>query len=162
MTNQKIIICAFCQGTGKHPHFTGSCPVCKGRGKNQAISKFMTCPDCHGTGQKGGTTLTCFSCGGLGVVPDTREEFKQAREEIRKAQEEIEIERPARQRPEPQVMAGGEELRKKPSALPTEEEDEPEEDEKGRCFCQACANKIDRDSTLKVCLKCFKKIKKKI
>lgn len=39
-----------------------------------------------------GTTLTCYPCKGLGVVPDTREEIKQAREEIIKAREEIERE----------------------------------------------------------------------
>ena len=129
----KEVKCAFCKGTGDHPHFRGTCPVCKGRGENQIRGKVTSCRDCRGSGQKGGTTLTCFTCGGLGVVPDTREVIKKARAEIRK----------------------------KPSVLPTEEaEDEPEEDEKESCFCQSCAKKINRESTLKVCLECFRKMKK--
>lgn len=148
MLKQQTIKCAFCQGTGVNPHFTGSCPACKGRGENQIRGEVTSCRDCRGSGQKGGTTLTCFTCGGLGVVPDTREVIKKARAEIRKAREEMEKER--------------RELRKKPSALLVEEteEDEPEENKEGSCFCQSCAKKINRESTIKVCLGCFRRIKK--
>jgi len=37
--------------------------------------------------------LTCYTCTGLGIVPDVRKDFKEAREEIRKAQVEMEEER---------------------------------------------------------------------
>jgi len=65
----KNIECGFCRGTGRNPHFRGSCPVCKGKGENQVKGEYMTCGDCRGSGQKRGTTLTCYICGGLGVVP---------------------------------------------------------------------------------------------
>jgi RecJ-like exonuclease len=143
--NQKIITCAFCQGTGKHPHFTGSCPVCKGRGKNQIRGKVTSCRDCRGSGQKGGTILTCFTCGGLGVVPDTREVIKKAREEIRKARGEMEKER--------------KELRKKPSTSLAEEVEEDEPEDPNKFFCQSCAKSIKGDDLVKVCLECFGKIK---
>src|ERR1700694_5008463 len=90
---QQIIKCAFCKGKGNNPHFRGTCPVCKGEGRNQITGKYMACGDCRGSGQKRGTTLTCYTCSGLGVVSDTRKEFKEARQEIRKAQEEMEEER---------------------------------------------------------------------
>jgi len=141
--NQKIITCAFCQGTGKHTHFGSTCPVCKGKGENQIKGKFVTCSDCRGTGQKRGTTLTCYTCGGLGIVPDTREEFKKARKEIKKAREEMDKERPAFTK----ASAGREEFQKKPRGQNT-------------CFCQSCAKKINRESTIKVCFACFRKIKK--
>ena len=94
----------------------------------------MTCRDCRGLGQKRGTTLTCYTCGGLGVLPDTREEVRRARREIRDAREEMARERPARQRPEPHppassreasragAMAGGGEFREKPEARGNEQE----------------------------------------
>ena len=148
MLKQQTIKCAFCQGTGANPHFTGSCPVCKGRGNNQVIGKFMACSDCHGSGQKRGTTLVCWTCGGLGVVPDRREEFKKARKAIKKAQEEMEIEK--------------EEFREKPltkKAKLRDEEDPVEESDEDSRFCQCCAKKVNRASTVKVCLKCFRKLK---
>ena len=83
------IKCAFCKGTGNNPHFRSTCSVCKGKGSNAITGKYMVRGDCRGSGQKGGTTLTCYTCTGLGVVPDVREDFKEARLEIRKAQEEI-------------------------------------------------------------------------
>ena len=69
----KNIECAFCRGSGRNPHFGGTCPVCKGKGENQVKGEYMTCGGCRGSGQKRGTTLTCYICGGLGVVPGTRE-----------------------------------------------------------------------------------------
>jgi RecJ-like exonuclease len=90
---QPIIKCAFCKGTGHHPHFRGTCPVCKGTGHNHITGKYMTCRDCRGSGQKRGTTLTCYTCAGSGVVPDAREELKEAKQEIRKARAELEEER---------------------------------------------------------------------
>ena len=88
-----IIKCAFCKGTGDNPHYKGTCPACKGKGSHQIIGKSMACRDCHGSGRKGGTTLTCYTCTGTGVVPDVREELKQARNAIGKAWAMIEQER---------------------------------------------------------------------
>src|ERR1700682_2538240 len=86
------IKCAFCKRTGHNPHFRSTCSVCKGKGSNAITGKYMTCGDCHGSGQKRGTTLTCYTCTGLGVVPDTREELKEAKQEIRRIREEMEEE----------------------------------------------------------------------
>lgn len=156
MTNQKTVICVFCQGTGKNPHFTGTCPVCKGKGKNTVVGPFAACKDCRGSGQKRGTTLTCFTCSGLGVVPDMRPVIKKAREEIKKAQEEMEEER--------------RELREKTCSTPSERPSKKlvkrwtgqieEEETVGKLFCQCCGHKVEKSSTIKVCLKCFQKIKK--
>lgn len=137
---QQIIKCAFCRGTGVNPHFRGTCPVCKGLRKNEMAGKYITCQDCAGTGQKRGTTLTCYSCGGLGVLPDTRQEFKKARKEIKEAQEEIEKE------------AGR-------SSIKTSQKAPPDDSLPNSCFCQSCAHKIKKDSIIKVCLSCFHKIK---
>lgn len=86
------IPCAFCKGTGHHPHYRATCPVCKGAGANQvsAANDYMTCGDCHGSGRKSGTTLTCYTCIGLGIVPDIRKDLQAAREAIRKVRVEIE------------------------------------------------------------------------
>ena len=87
------IKCAFCKGSGIHPHYRATCPVCKGPGNNQITGKYMACADCHASGQKRGTILTCYTCRGLGVVPDVQEEFREARQEIRRIQAEIAEER---------------------------------------------------------------------
>ncbi|HVB60566.1 MAG TPA: hypothetical protein VNE61_05155 [Ktedonobacteraceae bacterium] len=90
---QQVIKCAFCKGTGHHPHFKGTCPVCKGARENDITGEFLVCGDCHGSGRKGGTTLTCYTCAGKGVVPDIRQELREARAEIRKVRAEMEKER---------------------------------------------------------------------
>jgi DnaJ-class molecular chaperone len=90
---QRVIRCAFCRGTGHHPHYKATCPVCKGTGENRIVGEYMACADCHGSGRKSGTTLTCYTCSGLGVVPDIRKDLQKAREEIRRIQEEMEEER---------------------------------------------------------------------
>jgi len=89
----RIIKCAFCKGTGDNPHYRATCPACKGKGSHQIAGKYMTCLDCRGSGQKGGTTLTCYTCTGVGVVPDVREELRQARKEIGKVRAMMEGER---------------------------------------------------------------------
>jgi len=173
---QQIIKCAFCKGTGENLYFKGTCPVCKGKGKNQVTGKYMTCGDCRGSGQKRGTTLTCYTCAGLGVIPDTREELRQARQEIRKVQGEMEEERselagrqpkvdrkPARQRSEPQAMAGGANRRKQQIQEVVDEDTEEgwqtTQESEHTSFCQSCAKLTKNDDLIKVCLKCFEKIK---
>lgn len=163
MLKQQTIKCAFCQGTGENPHFTGSCPVCKGRGKNQIRGKIATCRDCRGSGQKGGTTLTCFTCGGLGVVPDTAEIFKKAKKEIKEAREEMDKERrelrektqPDSSKKPPKKQAKRKVGRKREAEETVNESEDP----KGKIFCQSCANRVEKSSTVKICLECLKKIK---
>lgn len=146
MGNPTTIVCAFCKGTGRNPYFTGTCPVCKGQGRNTVVGPFMSCKDCYGTGQKRGTTLTCWICGGLGIVPDRREEFKKAKKEIEKARREMEEERR-------EFTEGGR------AALPLPKA-QASESSTGKIFCQCCAAKVSKDSAVKVCLGCFRKIKK--
>ena len=148
MPEAQIIKCIFCKGTGSNPHFRGTCPVCKGRGKNEVSGKYMTCGDCRGSGQKRGTTLTCYDCGGLGVIPDTRETFRQAREEIKAAQEEI--------------TRGGEELADKPIMKVTELlnllEKKDEKDDKTH-FCQCCGDEVDKSVKVKICFDCLNQVR---
>lgn len=132
---QQIIKCVFCKGTGENPYFKGTCPVCKGKGKNQITGKYMACGDCRSSGQKRGTTLTCYTCAGLGVIPDTREELKQARQEIGKVREEMEQEK--------------QELYQKPR----------EKNKEGEIFCQCCGSDVKDSITIKICRDCFSKLK---
>jgi len=170
---QQTIKCAFCKGTGKNPHFTGTCPVCKGKKENLVTGRYMTCSDCRGSGQKGGTTLTCYGCAGLGVIPDTREELRRARKEIRKIHEEMDEERAqlvGSQSSAPLSESlkfgkvGRKASRRKQRVRELTKEDIEEdlqmtqEGEHIR-FCQSCAKPIKGDDLVKVCLECFKKIK---
>jgi len=188
MSNEQIVKCTFCHGTGNNPHYSGTCPVCKGRGKNEVVGKYMACSSCHGSGQKGGTTLTCYDCRGLGVVPDTRETFMRAREEIREAQEEMVRERPARNASH--SVAGGEELTEKPKNKKHADKIEHfpmisrihdtvgtrqsrnklsnvllklkrgnEKDNEKKHFCQCCGDGVNESVTVRICLGCFSKVK---
>lgn len=160
---QQIIKCVFCKGEGKNPHFRGTCPVCKGRGKNQVIGKYMACGDCRSSGQKRGTTLTCYSCAGFGVIPDTREELRQARQEIRKIHEEMEEERAQLTGTQPKVDRKASRRKQRVRELvdkDMEEDLQTAQDSEHTRFCQSCAKSIKGDDLIKVCLKCFGKISK--
>lgn len=149
MSNEQIIKCTFCQGTGNNPHFRGTCPVCKGRGKNEVTGKYMTCNSCRGSGQKSGTTLSCYDCGGLGVLPDTEDTFRKAREEIDEAREEIARERTGlTEKPKS----------KKHKLLNMILRREDEEKEKTH-FCQCCGDGVNESIQIKICQKCFGKMK---
>ncbi|MDP1760106.1 MAG: hypothetical protein Q8L01_01455 [Candidatus Woesebacteria bacterium] len=150
---QQTIKCAFCKGTGENLYFKGTCPVCKGKGKNQITGKYMACGDCRSSGQKRGTTLTCYTCAGLGVIPDTREELRRARQEIRKVQGEMEEERLELAGRQPKVD------RKASVDEDTEEGWQTAQDSEHTRFCQSCAKSTKNDDLIKVCLECFKKIK---
>lgn len=147
MSEEHIIKCAFCRGTGNNPHFRGTCPVCKGKGENEVAGKYMACGNCRGSGQKRGTTLTCYDCGGLGVVPDTRETFRKAREEIGEAQEEM-----ARERAE---------LTDKPKLSDLLDILSKGKDAEGDKihFCQCCGDKVNESVKIKVCLDCLNQVK---
>ena len=159
---QQTIKCVFCKGTGKNPYFKGTCPVCKGKGKNQVTGKYMTCGDCRGLGQKRGTTLTCYTCAGLGVIPDTREELRQARQEIRKVQVEMEEERTELTGRQPKVDRKTGRRKRQSRGFMNEDMEEDleitQESESGR-FCQACAKSTKDNDLIKVCLECFGQIK---
>lgn len=159
---QQIIKCAFCKGEGENPHFRSTCPVCKGKRENQVTGKYMACSDCRGSGQKRGTSLTCYTCAGLGVIPDTREELRQARQEIRKIQEEMKEEKA--QLTEKQPVIGRKISRRKQKLKElidedTEEDSQTWESEKSK-FCQSCAQSTKDNDLIKVCIECFGKINK--
>jgi len=158
----KEVKCAFCKGTGDHPHFRGTCPVCKGKGENQVTGKYMACGDCRSSGQKRGTTLTCYTCAGLGVIPDTREELRQARQEIRKAQGEMEEEKAELAGRQPKVDRKANRRKQQVQEVvdvDMEEDWQTAQDSEHTRFCQSCAKSIKGDDLIKVCLECFKKIK---
>ena len=150
----RTIKCAFCHGTGENPHFRGTCPVCKGKRKNQVTGRYMACGDCRGSGQKGGTTLTCYTCAGLGIIPDTRPELRQARQEIRKIQAEMAAERTQLSGRQPQVG-------RIPGLADEDAEADPAMTAKSQAirFCQSCAKSTKYSDVVKVCLKCFRKIR---
>ena len=159
---QQIIKCVFCKGKGENPYFKGTCPVCKGKGENQVTGKYKACGDCRSLGQKRGTTLTCYTCAGLGVIPDTREELRQAREEIGEARKEM-----ARERAEltEKPKSGKHKLldifskRKGKEDEWVEEKEEEESSEKTH-YCQCCASEVNASIQIKVCHDCFGKMKK--
>ena len=67
---EPAIPCAFCRGTGVHPHGARvTCTVCGGKGK-VAVPKGVTeeCSKCKGTGAAKDSGLPCIKCGGKGVV----------------------------------------------------------------------------------------------
>lgn len=176
MKGKEIIKCAFCGGHGTNPFYRGTCPVCKGRGKNEVITPYISCRDCRGSGKKSGTTLTCYDCGGVGVVADTREDIKKARSEIREIQKEMEEEKselygkvnkkaiktprgwPRQTRTPPTVK---EMKRRKKRQHPKEKPDEFDnflerrEASSGKYFCQSCAKEQTLSSAYKVCEECF-------
>lgn len=159
---QQIIKCAFCKGEGENPYFKGTCPVCKGKGKNQVIGKYMACGDCRSSGQKRGTTLTCYTCAGLGVIPDTREELRQARQEIRKVQEEMEEERTQVFGRQPKVDRKTNRRKRQMRELVNEDMEEDLQiiqRSEGNRFCQACAKSTKDNDLIKVCIECFGQIK---
>lgn len=165
MSNEQIITCVFCQGTGNNPHFRGTCPVCKGRGKNQVIGKYMTCSSCRGSGQKGGTTLTCYDCGGLGVIPDTRETFIRAREEIKEAREEMAKEREELTGKSMIKITPKSKKRKLLNIFFKSKDNEDKWGENGEegggktHFCQCCGDGVNESVQIKICHKCFGKMK---
>jgi len=159
---QQTIKCVFCKGIGENPHFRGTCPACKGRGKNQVTGKYMTCGDCSGSGQKRGTTLTCYTCAGLGVIPDTRQELRQARQEIRKIHEEMDEERAQLTEKQPKVDRKTSRRKRQMKELvdeDTKEDWQTAKDSEHIRFCQSCAKSIKGDDLIKVCFECFGKIK---
>lgn len=159
---QQTIKCAFCKGEGKNPHFRGTCPVCKGKKENIVAGKYMICSDCRGFGQKRGTTLTCYTCAGLGVIPDTRQELRQARQEIKKIQEEMEEERIQLSGRQPKVDRRVGRRKRQMQELvdeDTEEDWQEHQESEGGRFCQSCAKSAKGNDLIKVCLECFGKIK---
>lgn len=142
MREKKLIICVFCRGVGVNPYYKGTCPVCKGRGKNQMSELCIKCPDCKGTGRKSGTTLFCYYCSGLGVIPDTQEEIKKARREIVRIQEEMGKEK--------------QELYQKINKTSeTRKTMVKKENFKNVYFCQNCGKEKPQEAVYKVCEKCF-------
>ena len=66
---EPYIVCAFCQGTGKHPMRRLTCTACKGKGVVTVPERRQTCPACGGTGRaEAEYDLPCTTCKGTGVV----------------------------------------------------------------------------------------------
>lgn len=144
----KTIQCAFCRGTGSHPDFNATCPVCKGKGKNSIRGVYITCQDCNGSGRKLGTTLTCYSCGGIGQVADRRAIVAQAAREIRQARAEMEKER-AELRGRTEAPARRGKASKQESNSPS------------GYFCQNCGEEKHQEA-FKICQGCLSALKDKV
>ena len=66
------ITCAFCKGTGVHPHTRISCTVCKGKGSVTRRGDEEQCSDCRGKGYKSSENLPCSVCDGKGFIREKR------------------------------------------------------------------------------------------
>lgn len=66
---EPYIVCAFCQGTGIHPHRRLTCTACKGKGVVAIAEAVQTCPTCGGRGRaESEYDLPCATCSGKGVI----------------------------------------------------------------------------------------------
>ncbi len=61
--------CAFCAGSGVHPHTRMTCSACGGKGAATLKGPVETCPACEGSGASNSDNMPCTRCHGLGVVP---------------------------------------------------------------------------------------------
>jgi DnaJ-class molecular chaperone len=71
--------CAYCSGTGVHPHSRMVCMTCRGAGQVSVPAHTAVCPGCGGTGREADhhfadSVLACSVCGGRGVVPAAQAE----------------------------------------------------------------------------------------
>ena len=64
--------CAFCQGTGVHPHSRQTCTACGGVGVSPVKEPNKTCPHCLGTGAEpqSEAAFYCLVCHGTGIVEE--------------------------------------------------------------------------------------------
>lgn len=65
--------CAYCGGSGVHPHSRMVCMTCRGVGQNSIPEEAVRCPGCGGSGKESDnhyfdSVLPCMVCGGKGVV----------------------------------------------------------------------------------------------
>jgi DnaJ-class molecular chaperone len=65
--------CAYCGGSGIHPHSRLVCMTCRGAGQVSVPEQSVRCPGCAGTGKESrhvytDSVLPCTVCGGRGVV----------------------------------------------------------------------------------------------
>lgn len=65
---EPAVKCAFCSGTGVHPHSRNTCIVCHGKGMLTFTEPRIPCPVCDGTGDRMGDNLPCRLCLGKGVI----------------------------------------------------------------------------------------------
>ena len=71
---EPVFSCAFCRGTGNHPHTRLTCSSCLGRGVFTMREPLGKCPDCSGRGNRPPSSLPCASCSGRGVFSKEMEE----------------------------------------------------------------------------------------
>lgn len=64
--------CAYCRGSGVHPHTRLTCSGCAGRGFQTVREPLASCPRCGGSGEETGSELhlSCLGCHGAGWVHD--------------------------------------------------------------------------------------------
>ncbi len=69
---EKVITCAFCEGSGKDPFGVMSqlstCQVCGGKGSVAVKEPAVRCAFCGGSGVHRDQRLTCTACAGRGMI----------------------------------------------------------------------------------------------
>ena len=65
---EPVISCAFCKGSGVHPHSRNTCIVCHGKGMVTFKGPQIKCSVCKGTGNHMEDNLPCRLCLGKGVI----------------------------------------------------------------------------------------------
>ena len=68
-----VAVCAYCCGSGVHPHSRLTCTSCKGVGRVSVAKNAVVCPGCGGTGREAdyqwpNSLLSCNYCRGVGQV----------------------------------------------------------------------------------------------
>lgn len=75
--------CAYCGGSGVHPHSRMVCMTCRGAGQVTVPEEAVRCPGCGGSGKESDnhyfdSVLPCMVCGGKGVVAANSEAARKA------------------------------------------------------------------------------------
>ena len=75
------VICAYCNGNGRHLNSNLACTVCKGKGVVAVESKNIeACILCKGRGRERGSSLPCLKCKGKGVIAKPKVSVEERKE----------------------------------------------------------------------------------
>lgn len=75
--------CAYCGGSGVHPHSRLVCMTCRGAGQVSVPADAVPCTGCGGSGKESDhhyfdSVLPCMVCGGKGVISAKSEGARQS------------------------------------------------------------------------------------
>ena len=72
VTEERVVQCPYCRGSGWHRFTRMSCTVCLGKGVIVVDPRGVPCESCHGSGMALGKALPCSTCSGRGIVRKER------------------------------------------------------------------------------------------